>query len=182
MTARRKGIRRRRRTAKSQPPTATPPPVPRITPRRLASVVGLGVALVLFAASTWLFVLYPAEHGPGAGHSVEVTIPQSPSAGELGALLAGAGLVSSPRLFAFWVRMSGGSHGVVEGRHFLTDDASPRELMARLERHPRRGFAHVTFPEGWTRFDMARRLQEKRVVSLRDFLDATTDEAVLREL
>jgi UPF0755 protein len=40
----------------------------------------------------------------------------------------------------------------------------------------------VTFPEGWTRFDMARRLQDKRVVSLRDFLDATTDPELLQEL
>ncbi len=40
----------------------------------------------------------------------------------------------------------------------------------------------MTFPEGWNRFDMARRLQDKQVVPLRDFLDATTDAALLREL
>jgi len=40
----------------------------------------------------------------------------------------------------------------------------------------------VTFPEGWTRFDMARRLQDKEVCPLRDFLEATTDAALLQEL
>jgi UPF0755 protein len=54
--------------------------------------------------------------------------------------------------------------------------------MARLERRLMRRRIRVTFPEGWTRFDIARRLQDKHVVALRDFLDATTDEAVLREL
>jgi UPF0755 protein len=54
--------------------------------------------------------------------------------------------------------------------------------MARLERRPGGGTAHVTFPEGWTRFDMARRLQDKHVVSLRTFLEATTDTRLLSEL
>jgi UPF0755 protein len=54
--------------------------------------------------------------------------------------------------------------------------------MARLERHAGGGSARVTFPEGWTRFDMARRLQDRHVVALRDFLDATTASPLLREL
>jgi UPF0755 protein len=135
-----------------------------------------------FAASTWLFVLYPAERGPGEGRTVEIVVPRDPTPHDLATLLAEAGLVSSPRLFAFWVRMTGGASGVVAGTHLLTDDASPRELMSRLERHPRRGHVRVTFPEGWTRFDMARRLQDRQVVSLREFLDATTDAALLDEL
>jgi UPF0755 protein len=141
-----------------------------------------GLVLLAFAASTWLFVLYPSERGPGDGRTVEIAVPRNADAYELARVLAEAGLVSSPRLFAFWVRATGGAHGVVSGTHLLTDDASPRELMARLERHPRRGRTRVTFPEGWTRFDMARRLQDRHVVSLRAFLDATTDSAVLREL
>jgi UPF0755 protein len=80
------------------------------------------------------------------------------------------------------VRLSGGTAGIVAGTHLVADDATPRELLARLERRAGAGSARVTFPEGWTRFDMARRLEEKRVVSLRDFLDATTDASLLREL
>jgi UPF0755 protein len=145
-------------------------------------VLVLGLALAAFAASTWLFVLYPADRGPGEGRTVDIVVPPNLDARELSELLAGAGLVSSPRLFALWVRATGGTRGVIAGAHFLTDDASPRELMARLERHPRRGSIRVTFPEGYTRFDMARRLQDRQVVSLRAFLDATTDAALLDEL
>jgi len=141
-------------------------------------VLGLGA----FAAAVWLFVVYPSSRGPGEGHGVEVVIAPDPTSGGLAASLAKAGVVSSPRLFALWVRATGGASGVVVGKHLLADDASPRQLMARLERRASAGTAHVTFPEGWNRFDMARRLQEREVVPLRDFLDATTDPALLHDL
>jgi UPF0755 protein len=194
MTARRKGPPRprRRRRRKSDagsggpspeaPAGATPAVRLLATARRYAWVVAVAVGVAALAASTWLFVLYPNEKGPGDGHTVEIVVPRNAAPGDLARILASAGLLSNPRLFAFWVRVTGGTRGVVAGMHLLTDDASPRELMARLERHPRRGHTRVTFPEGWTRFDMARRLQDRHVVSLRAFLDATTDADVLREL
>jgi len=173
--------RRRKRRPKSEPPP--PGAAPRSPPkRRVGPWIAGALALAAFAASSWLFILYPAERGPGEGRTVEIVVPDAPTALELADLLASAGLVTSPRLFVLWVRATGGANGVVAGRHLLTDDASPRELMSRLERGPRRGHARVTFPEGWNRFDMARRLQDRHVVSLRDFLDATTDPPLLLEL
>jgi UPF0755 protein len=149
---------------------------------RLAKAIAAAVGLAAFAALGWLFVVYPTSRGPGQGHGVEIVIVHDPGAGGLAASLAGAGIVANPRLFALWVRATGGTSGVVLGKHLLADDASPRELMARLERRASAGTARVTFPEGWNRFDMARRLQEKEVVPLRDFLDATTDPNLLHEL
>jgi UPF0755 protein len=144
--------------------------------------VGAGLAVVAILASTWFFVLYPMERGPGDGKAIEVDIPGSPSTGDLAALLQRAGVLDSPRAFALWVEVTGGAGGVVAGTHLLTDDVTPRELLARLERRGGGGTARVTFPEGWTRFDMARRLQDKHVVSLREFLVATTDAALLKDL
>jgi UPF0755 protein len=177
-----KGSRRRRKRRKTPATTPSGRPAPRILARSPGRWIAGGLALVAFAASTWLFLLYPAERGPGEGRAVELVIPHAPGASDLAALLGDAGLVSSPHLFALWVRVTGGTGGVVEGTHLLTDDATPRELMARLERHPGGGSAKVTFPEGWTRFDMARRLQDRHVVSLREFLVATTDPALLHDL
>jgi UPF0755 protein len=148
----------------------------------LVRAAAAAVSLVAFAASTWFFVLYPAEPGPGPGRSVEIVVPASLSSSDLAALLTGVGVVSSPRVFALWLRATGGARRIVPGKHLLSDDASPGELIARLERRSGGGAARVTFPEGWTRFDMARRLQEKHVVALRDFLDATTDPGLLREI
>jgi UPF0755 protein len=113
---------------------------------------------------------------------VEVDVAADDSPDNLARALAAAGLVSSPRVFALWLRMTGGTHAVVAGPHLLTDDASPRQLVARLERRPGGGNVRVTFPEGWNRFDMARRLQDKEVCGLRDFLEATTDDGLLHEL
>jgi UPF0755 protein len=136
----------------------------------------------MVTGSLWLFVFYPSSRGPGDGHPVDLVILRDPGAGGLAVSLSRAGVIASPRLFALWVRLTGGTDAVVPGKHLLTDDASPRELMARLERRGSAGSAHVTFPEGWNRFDMARRLEDKHVAPLRDFLDATTDPDLLREM
>ena len=87
--------------------------------------------------------------------------------------------MSHPRLFAVYLRVTGRRKSAARGPHILTDDLSPRELVARLERSPFAGHARVTFPEGWTRFDMARRLAQSGVCTLRSFLDATTDPELL---
>jgi UPF0755 protein len=173
---------RKRKSKRRRPSDPSQGGSPSPARRRIRPWVVLGLAVLAFGASTWLFVLYPAERGPGEGRAVEVDIPRAPSADRLASLLAGAGAVASPRLFAWWVRATGGAGAVVEGKHLLTDDATPRQIMARLERRAGGGNARVTFPEGWTRFDMARRLQDKHVVSLREFLDATTDAALLHDI
>jgi UPF0755 protein len=182
--SRKRAKAKRRRRAPSS--GGTPEPGPSSRPRRrarraagrwLAALAGAVAVLV----AVGVFVVYPEERGPGDGHAVEVVVARDFSPTQLATVLAAAGVLRHERLFALWVRLTGGTASIASGRHLLTDDASPRELMSRLER--RSGVtARVTFPEGWTRFDMARRLQDKHVVPLRDFLDATTDLGLLREL
>lgn len=167
--------RRRRR----KPRAAAAPAKPR---RRLGGWAAFALGVLAMGVSTWLFVVYPGGRGPGSGRSIQVEVPAGVTPASLASLLAEQGLVSSPRLFSLWVRATGGTHAVAAGEHLLTDDASPRQLMARLERRPGGGSVRVTFPEGWTRFDMARRLQDREVCPLRDFLEATTDAALLQEL
>ena len=154
--------------------------------RRGRAVLPLAIAALVGAAamatSLGIFVLYPSSRGPGDGQAIEIVVVRDSTPRALAETLAAAGVISSPRLFALWLRVSGGTSGVAAGRHLLTDDATPRELMARLERRASATTARVTFPEGWNRFDMARRLQDKHVVPLRDFLDATSDPELLAEL
>jgi UPF0755 protein len=140
------------------------------------------MAAAILDASGFFFVVYPSSQGPGGGRAVDFVVVARPRPTDLANALAAVGVVDHPRLFAVWVWATGGTADIVPGLHLLTDDASPRAIMARLERRGFTGSARVTFPEGYTRFDMARRLQEKHVVSLRSFLDATTDPDLLREL
>ena len=139
-------------------------------------------ALVAVAAAGGFLFGYPLTHGPGTGRDVELVIPGDESADALADRLAAAGLVAHPRFFAAYLRITGGAKSAARGAHILTDDVSPRELVARLERSPFAGHARVTFPEGWTRFDMARRLAQSGVCTQRTFLDATTDPALLHDL
>ncbi len=172
--------KRRRRKSRSEPPAG---PVAVGAPRKsYVPWVLLALGMLALGASTFLFALYPAEHGPGSGKAAEVTVAPKMGAEELAASLSAAGLVSSPRLFGLWLRVTGGTRAIVPGKHLLTDDASPRQLVARLERRAGGGSVRVTFPEGWTRFDMSKRLQDRQICGLRDFLDATTDPALLQEL
>ena len=174
--------RRGARSRKVAPPKDPASGVGRPAWRKAGEVVvatALGLAAMV---SVTLFIAYPMGRGPGAGDPVEVRIPANAGPAQLARQLAAAGLVSMPAAFVLWLRATGGTRDVVPGVHLLTDDSSPRELMARLERRGRGATARITFPEGWNRFEMARRLQDKRVVPLREFLDATADPALLHEL
>ena len=103
------------------------------------------------------------------------------SSAGLAAKLESAGVIDNARYFTWYLRLTGGTRGMARGPHLLTDDASPREIARRLER---RGASHakVVIPEGWTRFDIANRLDASRVCTTRRFLDATANEKLLGEL
>jgi UPF0755 protein len=147
-----------------------------------ARVAAAVVVALLVSTVGWVFFAYPRSRGPGEGRAVEIDVPAGTTPRDLAALLADAGVLTNPSVFALWLRLTGGTAAVVPGKHLVTDDASPQELAARLERRGGAATARVTFPEGWTRFDMAKRLQDKHVVPLRAFLEATADTDLLGEL
>jgi UPF0755 protein len=141
--------------------------------------VGVLMLLVALFLLLMLFV-YPNADGPGAGSFVEIDVTPQMSASDLADKLASQGAVGNRTLFGLYLRLHGTSNLVV-GHHILSDSLSPSELLARLERKGA-SKVRVTIPEGWTRFDIAHRLETSRVCSLRSFLDATTDLALMQEL
>jgi UPF0755 protein len=142
------------------------------------AIFGIG-ALVAIAA-TYLLVVYPSSAGVGAGKDVEVVVDRDEALGSVIAKLDRAGLLRSPRVFSLYTRLVG-VH-VAPGAHLLTDDASPHELVRRLEREGHALRAKVVIPEGWTRFDIAKRLQTLHVAWSAAFLDATANTDLLREI
>ncbi|MFO0666389.1 MAG: endolytic transglycosylase MltG [Polyangiaceae bacterium] len=66
------------------------------------------------------------------------------------------------------------------GPHYLRQNASPRELGELLSR--RASKLKVTFPEGFTSFDMAKRVEQQGIASRQAFIDASRDKALLQEL
>ncbi len=176
--------RRRRKKRRSRGANASPSVVARTPAARALRRLGAATLVVLFVvlgAGVLLTVVYPSRRGPGAGRDVELTVVGDESPRALAGRLSAAGLIADPGLFAAYARLAGEGH-VARGAHLLTDDLSPRELLSRLERHGAATHVRVTFPEGWTRFDMAKRLHASHVCTQRAFLDATEDPALLQEL
>jgi UPF0755 protein len=113
----------------------------------------------------------------GRGRSVEIAFAPGASWPAAADALGAAGLVAMPSAFAAYARARGAAPP--SGRHYLADDLRPAELYAALTRSPSRRRVRVTWPEGATRFDVARRLGERGVVSPGAFLEASADRAAL---
>ncbi|WP_394829764.1 endolytic transglycosylase MltG [Pendulispora albinea] len=143
------------------------------------AVIMVAIAALLFGA---LVMIYPARKGAGGGREVDLVLMGDESPEALAGKLAGAGLIEDPRIFAWFVRASGASGKVAKGSHFLTDDLSPSELLTRVEKRGAATRVKVAVPEGWTRFDIAKRLHTLRVCSKGPFLEATRDPRLLGEL
>jgi UPF0755 protein len=145
----------------------------------LVSVIA--AALVVLAAGVAAFVALPRVKKWGIGRAVDVEIPVGASDDEVVARLEAAGVIGDRRLFMLYLRTIGGAQAK-PGRHLLSDDLSAAEVVRRLRRTGDAMRVKVTFPEGWNRFDMARRLHDKRVCDGDAFLAATTDRALLDEV
>ncbi len=171
-----KGERRKRRR-RTKREVAAPP-----RGRARAILFWLFVALgtIVAAATTYLLVVFPSQPGPGSGADVEIEFVSGEPRTIVAEKLAKAGLTRSERLFAWYLGLV--RPRVAPGRHLLTDDLSVVELVRRVERLGAAERARVTVPEGFTRFDVAKRLHALRVASASVFLEATTDPDLLREL
>jgi UPF0755 protein len=147
---------------------------------RAAVIVALVVGALVAFLATYLLIVFPASAGPGPGRDVEITVDAKESIATVIDKLAAAGLLKSPRVFRWYARLE--SPHFASGVHLLTDDASPAELVRRLEREGEAKQAKVTIPEGWTRFDIARRLQNLHVAWAARFVEASASPELLREL
>jgi UPF0755 protein len=141
---------------------------------------GIVVLLLVVTTGALILVVYPRSAGPGNGSRVEIDIAET-NATDLADKLKKARLIDNTNAFIWYVRLTGGTGSIVKGHHVLTDDASPRELMHRLERR-NASRAKIVVPEGWTCFDIAKRLDAAHVCTARAFLDATTSHELLAEL
>ena len=142
------------------------------------AIFAAGALVAAFA--TYLLVIYPSGAGPGSGKDVEIVVDRDEPTSSVITKLERGGLLRSPQLFALYARFVGLQ--VPPGVHLLTDDASPNELVRRLEREGHATRAKVTIPEGWNRFDIAKRLQTLHVTWSQSFLDATANTDLLREI
>jgi UPF0755 protein len=175
------------RPTRSAPPSSRRGGPRRSSPpdgRKSASARFVIAVLLLAGAAVYLALVfwYGASRGPSAGREVDLEWPSGLSAEDAADRLEAAGLVKHSRMFALYLRATGAAVSLRPGRHFLTDDLSPRALVRRMQRAPMQERARILVPEGYTRFDIAKRLHNSKVCSARGFLDATVDRDLLTQL
>jgi sugar phosphate isomerase/epimerase len=146
--------------------------------RIAAAALGLAGALSCLALLLFLWGFVRAAGSPEA-RRVDVIAGESP--GSLVGRLAEAGLTASPRLLGTYLRVFA-PPALVPGRHVLPGNLSSRELAKRLARASGRATAHVVIPEGFNRFDIAKRLRKEHVAFDDAFIEASQDKELLHEL
>lgn len=153
--------------------------------RTLALALGVPAALLILgvlAGLGYLLMAYPNQPGPGSGRVVELELPRGASVGEAASRLSSAGALREARTFSWYARLLGAGARLREGTVLMYDSMSPRELLQRIARGYGSAELRVVIPEGFSRFDIARRLARWGVCQEQAFLSAVEDPALLSEL
>ncbi|MEM1417530.1 MAG: endolytic transglycosylase MltG [Myxococcota bacterium] len=130
--------------------------------RRLVGLLALVVALGLGAVS-WLLLVFPHEPTGPRGERFELDIAPGSSARTIAAQLADAGVIAHPGAFAMYVRLLGLDAELRSGPVLLEGGLTPEVVAQRIAFGRGPVPVRVTIPEGFTRFDIARRLEARGV-------------------
>jgi len=149
--------------------------------RRIVAVLLVGVGVIAGAVLTVFAMLrwFAEVPGPSLAARVAVSWPEGLDEREAAQLLTDLGLVSQPRAMELFLRAKGGTGCFIAGPHLLPLQASPQQLLWYLCRSDERPVVKVTFPEGYTRFAMAQRLEDLGVMAAAAFLHASADPTTL---
>jgi UPF0755 protein len=147
--------------------------------RKRRGVTALLVLLLVCIAVVGGVGWYGITPKHGSGRVVRVEVPAGVGAATLTTVLWRAGVVEKPWLFRSLVWLTRVHTSVKTGMIPLRDDLSPRSVLRALAHGG--GMVRVTIPEGFTRFDVARRLEAQGVCSAHSFLaESESTEALMR--
>lgn len=137
------------------------------------------MVLAAVGAVGWLVIVYPHRPPAGAGGDVLVDLPEGASVGEVADRLAAEGVVDSAFLFAAYLRILGVGDRLRSGPVLVTEGMTPAEVVRQVAEGLGRQRVRVTLPEGWTRFQIAERLEQLGVCQADAFLAETESAALL---
>ncbi|MFW5870031.1 MAG: endolytic transglycosylase MltG [Candidatus Sumerlaeota bacterium] len=140
------------------------------------------VVACLGAGWFWYWAHHDSNHAAG-GQTVDLAVKKGDSLLRISQRLESAGLVDRPRLFVLLAILRGDEKDLQAGMFHIEPGSSPAVILDRLLLSGEAPSVVVTFPEGWTTEQMARRLQEAELIdSAETFLKATRDEELLKRL
>ena len=138
--------------------------------------------MLAVAALAWLLLVYPKGAGPGRGREVEIQLAPGSSLDDVTHALAERGVIGSELVFGAYARLLGVGAHLRQGIVVLADDASPERVVQRIATGYGTGAVKVVIPEGFHRFDVARRLERAGVCGDAAFRGASADVALVHSL
>jgi UPF0755 protein len=140
----------------------------------------IAAAALTFVATA--FIVWLGIARPGAGRAAEVEWPSDGDRSTGVSRLVAAGVIESPLSFRVLLAITRPFLTPAPGPHLLPDNLTPAEVLRRLCRLSSRARTRLVVPEGFSRFQIATRLEEQRVCSGRAFAAAATDAVALARL
>lgn len=147
---------------------------------RLLSLVTLVAVLGVLGATGWLFVVYPDTDGPQSEvQEKDIEVTEGMTLRQLAATLKSEGIIKNAKVWTLYMRMRGLDRHLRQGKVRFRIPMTPEEVA----RHATTGLGRIQvrllIPEGFSRFEIAERLEEYGVCDAGDFLDATEDASLL---
>lgn len=144
-------------------------------------VVGLVLALLFAAAllgGAWLMMKAMDEAAgnevPGA-ENVVVTVEKGQGPAEIAEMLEKLGVIEHASFFKGYLKLTGDAAKLQYGEFTVRPGMSYDELIERLSVMKPRDTVWITFPEGSTIFQFAKRVEEAGICTAEEFIDAANN-------
>jgi UPF0755 protein len=136
--------------------------------------------LGLLGALGWLFVIYPDTDGPASEvEEVIIDVSEGMTLGRLAKELKSQGIIKDSKVWSVYMRMRGLDRHLRQGKVRFRVPMTPEEVARHATTRLGRIQVRILIPEGFSRFEIAKRLEEYGVCGADDFLDATEDASLL---
>jgi UPF0755 protein len=147
---------------------------------RLVSLVTLLAVLGVLGALGWLFVIYPDTDGPeGHDDDVVVEVAEGMTLRRLATELEDKGVLEDARVWSVYMRMRGLDRHLRQGKIRFRIPMTPEQVARYATTRLGRIQIRILIPEGFSRFEIAARLEEYGICRADEFLDATEDSSLL---
>ena len=145
----------------------------------MLSALALLVVIAVLGALGWLFVVYPDSDGPPVEGEVVIEVEDKVTLDELALALHHEQIIDDVGVWTLYMRLRGLEEHLRRGRVRFPRPMTPEEVARHATTRLGRILVRVTIPEGYNRFEIAKRLEEYGITDADDFIDATEDDALL---
>lgn len=144
------------------------------------SVVTLLAVLGVLGAMGWLFVIYPDTSGPANEiEEIDIEVSEGMTLRQLARELESQGVLRNAKVWSLYMRMRGLDRNLRQGKVRFRSPMTPEEVARHATTRLGRIQVRILIPEGFSRFEIAQRLDEYGICDAHEFLDATEDASLL---